>query len=88
MAEYDTFVGKITNLPEKEEIKLFVRDCERFRSRAVKAVLSSGEKEGMDTLWIRDPLGQLLNEESPWYIEIIEELDTDQLGGKEFHQCE
>jgi hypothetical protein len=76
--EYDAFVEKLSDLAEKGEVELTIRDLapgqHKYESRFVRAVLSSSidQLPDSDILWIRFPLGFL--HPKPWGIKITAEL--------------
>jgi len=76
--EYDTFVEKLSDLTEKREVELTIRDLtpgqHKYESRYVRAILSNSidQLQGGDVLWIRFALGFL--HPKPWAIKITEEL--------------
>ncbi len=76
--EYDTFVDKLSDLIEKEEVELSIRDLtpgkHKYESRHVRAILSSSIDQipGGDILWIRFTMGLL--HPKPWEIKITAEL--------------
>lgn len=72
--EYDTYVDDLSILKEGEEITIAIRELDIFRTRVVKAIVSSS-KEALpdgDTLWLRWNLGDLRPE--PWAIKVLEEV--------------
>ena len=76
--EYDTFVDKLSDLMEKREVELTVRDLtpnrHKYESRYVRAIPSSSVDqlpEG-DVLWIRFGMG--FKHPEPWAIKITGEL--------------
>lgn len=75
---YETFVNHPDELKVGEELKLEVMDCEKYRTKVVKALVSPPERELAEgePLWVRGTVGYLVSEE-PWRIkitEVIEEL--------------
>jgi hypothetical protein len=76
--EYDMFVEKLSDLREKEEVELTIRDLtpgrHKYESRYVRAILSSSidQLPGGDVLWIRFTMGFL--HPKPWAIKITAEL--------------
>jgi hypothetical protein len=76
--EYDTFVDKLSDLVEKGEVELTIRDLtlgqHKYESRYVRAILSSSidQLPGGDVLWIRFTMGFL--HPKPWAIKITAEL--------------
>ncbi len=69
--EYDTFADDIAVLKEGEEITIAVRETDIYRTRVVKALVSSS-KEALpdgDVLWIRYNRGN--RRPNPWAIKII-----------------
>lgn len=72
--EYDTFADDLSTLKEGEEITIAIRETDIYRTRVVRAVVSSSKKtlpDG-DTLRIRYNRGYLRPE--PWLIKIIEDV--------------
>ena len=75
---YETFVNHPDELKVGQEFELEVRDCDKYRTRVVKALVfppGEGPTEG-ESLWVRGTIGYLISEE-PWRIkisEVIEEL--------------
>ena len=72
--EYDTFADDISVLKEGEEITIAIRETDIYRTRVVKALVSSSREALPDgnILWIRYNRGYLRPE--PWYIKIIEDV--------------
>ena len=76
--EYDTFVEKLGDLREKEEVELTIRDLNpgrhKYESRYVRAILANSidQLPGRDVLWIRFTMGFL--HPKPWAIKIAAEL--------------
>ena len=74
-SEYLIFVETLEELPEGQEVKLYVKDLtpgvEKYDTRYVSAIVSStpGNLPGADTLWIRFSMGVL--HPKPWAIKII-----------------
>ena len=68
--EYDTFVDDISTIKQGEEITIAVRETDIYRTRVVKAIVSSSREAlpGGDTLWLRYNRGYLRPE--PWVIKI------------------
>ena len=69
--EYDTFADDISILKEGEEITIAIRETDIYRTRVVKALVSSS-KEALpdgDVLWIRYNRGN--RRPYPWTIKII-----------------
>ncbi len=75
--EYDTFVEKLTDLTEKKEVDLTIRDLtpgqHKYESRYVRAILSSSSDElpESDLLWIRFGMG--FKHTNRWAIKIVGE---------------
>ena len=78
MAEYDTYVTTLQELPQGQEIDLFVRDLtpgqHKYSARHFKAVVSSsaGELPDGELLWLRFNTGVIHPE--PWRIKVVEEI--------------
>ena len=76
--EYDMFVEKLSDLREKEEVELTIRDLtpgqHKYESRYVRAILSSSVDPlpSGDLLWIRFGMG--FKHPKPWTIKITGEL--------------
>ena len=72
--EYDTFTDDISKIKEGVEITIAIRETDIYRTRVVKAIVSSSKKAlpGADTLWLRYNLGPLRPE--PWSIKILEDV--------------
>ena len=72
--EYDTFTDDISKINEGVEITIAIRETDIYRTRVVKAIVSSSKKAlpGADTLWLRYNLGPLRPE--PWSIKILEDV--------------
>lgn len=72
--EYDAFVDDISTIKEGEEITIAIRETDIYKTRVVKAVVSSKKEElpDGDTLWLRYNRGYLRPE--PWYIKIKEDV--------------
>ena len=68
--EYDTFVDDIDTIKEGEEITIAVRETDIYRTRVVKAVVSSSREKlpDGDVLLMRYNRGNLRPD--PWYIKI------------------
>jgi hypothetical protein len=71
---YEIFINKIEELEEGKELQKEIRDAKTYERKTVKALFSSSPDKlpDGDLLWIRGPLGPLLNEK-PWRIKIISE---------------
>jgi hypothetical protein len=78
-SEYDTFVASIKDLPEGQEVELFIRDLapgrHKYKARYVKAVVSrsAAQLPQGDTLWLRSLRGKLYPQ--PWVIQILAEVE-------------
>jgi len=74
---YETYVNDPRELAVDQELDIEIRDCEEYRFRTVKALVSPpGEKrEDSHPLWLRSPLGYLFSEE-PWSIKINRVLEV------------
>jgi len=76
MAEYDTYVETLAELPQGRETVLAIRDLtpgrRKYETRVVKAILSSRPEElpDGDVLWVRLGLGT--RHPQPWAIKILE----------------
>lgn len=68
--EYDTFVDDLGTLKEDQEITIAVRETDIYKTRVVKAVVSSSREKlpDGDVLWLRYNRGNLRPD--PWYIKI------------------
>ena len=77
-SEYLTFIETLKELPERQEVELYVKDLTpgvgKYDTRYVRAIVSSSPDKlpGADTLWIRFSMGVL--HPQPWAIEIVREL--------------
>ena len=71
---YEIFINKIEELEEDKELQKEIRDAKTYERKTVKALFSSSPDKlpDGDLLWIRGPLGPLLNEK-PWRIKIVSE---------------
>ena len=88
--EYDCFIRQVREdieNKEGEEIKVLVRDCERYVIHPVIAKIYRSWKEGLDKLYIRDPLGKPYRGREPWGMEIVKEEGEDQLTNPEYFKC-
>ncbi len=72
--EYDTFTDDISTIKEGVEITIAIRETDIYRTRVVKAIVSSSKKAlpDWDTLWLRYNLGPLRPE--PWSIKILADV--------------
>ena len=72
--EYDTFTDDISKIKEGVEITIAIRETDIYRTRVVKAIVSSSKKAlpNADTLWLRYNLGPLRPE--PWSIKILADV--------------
>ena len=70
--EYDTFTDDISKIKEGVEITIAIRETDIYRTRVVKAIVSSSKLPDADTLWLRYNLGPLRPE--PWSIKILEDV--------------
>ena len=70
--EYDTFTDDISKIKEGVEITIAIRETDIYRTRVVKAIVSSSKMPGADTLWLRYNLGPLRPEH--WSIKILEDV--------------
>ena len=77
-AIYQTFVSRLDDIPEGQEIELVIKDLtpgqRKYDGSRVKAVIFKSEKEipDGDTLWVRSEVGVL--HPHPWTIKIVEKL--------------
>ena len=72
--EYDTFVDDISTLKEGEEIIIAVRETDIYKTRVVKAIVSSSKEklpEG-EVMRMRYNRGYLRPE--PWFIKINQDV--------------
>jgi len=72
--EYDTYTDDVSTIKEGVEITIAIRETDIYRTRVVKAIVSSNRKalpDG-DTLWVRYNLGPLRPE--PWSIKILADV--------------
>jgi hypothetical protein len=87
--EYDCYVRFLrTDIEEREgdQVKLIVRDYEHYISHPVTARIYSSWREGLEKLYIRDPLGRLYKDD-PWGIEILSEEDQERLLDPDYQKC-
>ena len=76
--EYLTFVGKLKDLTQGQEVELLVKDLtsgrRKYDARYVRAIVASDPQElpGSDVLWIRGFVGVLYPQ--PWAIKITREI--------------
>ncbi len=76
--EYLTFVGKLEDLPQGEEVELLIKDLapgrRKYDARYVRALVSSDSDKlpEADVLWIRGWVGVLYPR--PWAIKITREV--------------
>lgn len=73
---YETFVNHPDELKVGQEIELEVRDCEKYRTKLVKALVFPPREELAEgeALWVRGTIGYLISEE-PWRIKITEVVE-------------
>lgn len=75
--EYDTFVRSLAELPQGQEVELYVRDLapgrHKYQVRRVKGVVSNKAVPQGDTLWLRFHTGH--RHPQPWAIKITAKLD-------------
>lgn len=75
--EYDTFVRSLEELPQGQEVELYVRDLShgqhKYQVRRVKGVVSTKAVPPADTLWLRFHTGY--RHPQPWAIKITAELE-------------
>jgi hypothetical protein len=89
MAEYESFVRDLKEdvlSKEGQEIKLNVRDTDRYCAKPVVTKVYRTLKEGMDKLWLLDPLGR------PWEgrafgMIIVREEDEEKLLDPEYQKA-
>ena len=89
VAEYESYARYLREdviSKEGDEIKLIIRDTERYRQRPVIAKVYQLRTEGMDKLWILDPLGRPYQEE-PFGLNIIKEEDEEKLLNPEYQKA-
>lgn len=78
--EYDTFVDRVEDLREGEEMELVVRDLspgpKKYEHYYVRAQVASSSHElsGGEVLWLRFPTGILYPK--PWVIKITQKLEA------------
>ena len=72
--EYDTFVDDISTLKEGEEITIAVRETDIYKTRVVRAIVSSSKEKlpGGDILLMRYNRGYLRPD--PWFIKIKKDV--------------
>jgi hypothetical protein len=77
-SEYLAFVETLNELPEGQELELYVKDLkpgvEKYDTRYVRAIVSSTPDKlpGADTLWLRSSMGVL--HPKPWAIKLLSDL--------------
>ena len=71
---------------EGQEIKVIVRDCQKYILHPVIARIYRTCGESQDRLYIRDPLGKTYRDE-PWGLEIIKKEDEEKLIDPDFFTC-
>jgi len=71
---YEIFVTKISELEEGKELQKEIRDAKTYERKTVKAIFSSSPEKLPDgeQLWVRGPLGPLIDKK-PWRIKIVSE---------------
>ncbi len=69
---------------EGQELKLTIRDTQDYIHRPVRAKLFQNWAEGMDKVWILDPLGRPFKDK-PAGIQIIKVEDDDKLVDPSYH---
>jgi hypothetical protein len=86
---YESFVRylkeEITS-KEGQELKLIIRDTERYSQKPVIVKVYSDWRQGMDKLSILDPLGRPWKKE-PWGLKIVKEQDEEKLFDTEYHKA-
>ncbi len=72
---YEIFVRKLNELEEGKESEREIRDAQTYARKQVRALFSSSPEKLPDgePLWVRGPLGPLVDEK-PWRIKIISEI--------------
>jgi hypothetical protein len=89
VAEYEAFVRYLEEdviSKEGQEIKLIIRDTEKYLQRPVRAKIYQVRTRGMDKLWILDPLGRPRRPE-PFGMKIIKEEDEEKLLDPEYQKA-
>ena len=89
MAEYEAFIRYIKEEivdRQGEDIKLIVRDVKDYLAKPVIARINMSSSEGMDKIWILDPLGRRTTQE-PAGIKIIMEEDEEKLLDLQYHKA-
>jgi hypothetical protein len=87
--EYDCYIRHLReDIEDKEgeEIKVIVRDCQKYILHPVLAKVYRTWGESQDKLYIRNPLGKPYRDE-PWGLEIIKEEDEEKLIDPDFFKC-
>ena len=87
--EYDCYIRHVREdieNKEGEEVKLLVRDCERYVFHPVIAKIYRSWAKNQDKLYIRDPLGKPYKDD-PWGFEIIKEEDEEKILDPDFFKC-
>jgi hypothetical protein len=89
--EFDCYVRRLREdieTQEGQEIKLIIRDYEDYVQKPVVAKVYKTWKEGLDKLYIRDPLGKCYKgEQDPWGIHIVKEEDEEKLMDSDYQKC-
>ena len=87
--EYDCYIRHLREdieNKEGEEIKVIIRDYEKYILHPVIAKIYRSCAEDQDKLYIRDPLGKCYRDD-PWGLEIIKEEDEEKLIDSDFFKC-
>ena len=89
VAEYEAYIRYLNEdviSKEGQEIKLIIRDTQRYLQRPVRAKIYRVWTEGMDKVDILDPLGRPYQKE-PYGIEIVKEEDEEMFLGPEYQKA-
>lgn len=87
--EYDCYIRYLReDIEDKEgeEIKVIIRDYNKYVLHPVLAKIYRDCGESQDKLYIRNPLGKTYRDE-PWGLEIIKEEDEEKLIHPDFFKC-
>ena len=73
---YEVFVSHPDELEKGKELQLEIRDCENYRYKVVKALVSPPQEKLAqgEPLWVRGNIGYLVSEE-PWKIKITQVIE-------------
>ncbi len=89
--EYDCYIRDLREqieAREGEEVKLIVRDYKDYIQTPVVAEVYHTWREGLDKLYIRDPLGKCYKgEHIPWGMKIIKKEDEEKLFDLDYQKC-